>query len=100
VAREVADTARYGRLDTAGGRVLGFIEKGVTGPGLINAGCYVLAAEALDDFAPGQPFSLEADFLARAVAQRRFDLFVTNGQFIDIGVPEDYARAQTELAGR
>lgn len=99
VAREVPDTARYGRLDTADGRVLGFVEKGADGKGLINAGCYVLPADILDGFAPGQPFSLENDFLAKAVSTRRFDLFVTDGHFIDIGIPEDYARAQTELAG-
>lgn len=99
VAREVPDTTRYGRLDIADGRVLGFAEKFMEGQGLINAGCYVLPADILDGFMPGQPFSLETDFLAKAVTARRFDLFVTNGYFIDIGIPEDYARAQTELAG-
>jgi D-glycero-alpha-D-manno-heptose 1-phosphate guanylyltransferase len=99
VAREVPDTARYGRLHTEHGRVLGFIEKGADGPGLINAGCYVLSDGILDGFALGQPFSLEADFLAKATGEQRFDLFVTNGHFIDIGIPEDYAHAQTELAG-
>lgn len=99
VAREVPDTARYGCLDTAHGRVLGLAEKGVAGPGLINAGCYVLPSDILDGFALGEAFSLEADFLAKTAGKQRFDLFVTNGHFIDIGVPEDYARAQTELAG-
>jgi D-glycero-alpha-D-manno-heptose 1-phosphate guanylyltransferase len=99
VACEVPDTARYGRLATGRGCVLGFAEKGVTGPGLINAGCYVLPTDILDEFPSGEPFSLEADFLANAVGKQRFDLFVTNGRFIDIGVPEDYVRAQTELAG-
>jgi D-glycero-alpha-D-manno-heptose 1-phosphate guanylyltransferase len=97
VAREVPDTTRYGRLDSDDGQVMGFVEKGVTGPGLINAGCYVLPTDILNSFAPGHPFSLEADFLAKAVGMQRFDLFVTNGQFIDIGIPEDYARAQSEL---
>lgn len=99
VAREVPDTARYGRLEAADGRILGFAEKGAAGQGLINAGCYVFPVGILDGFVPGQPFSLETDFLARAVSARRFDLFVTNGHFIDIGIPEDYARAQTELTG-
>lgn len=98
VARDVPDTARYGRLDTSNGRVLGFVEKGVAGPGLINAGCYVLPTDILNSFALGQPFSLETDFLAKAAGMQRIDLFVTHGHFIDIGVPEDYARAQTELA--
>jgi D-glycero-alpha-D-manno-heptose 1-phosphate guanylyltransferase len=53
----------------------------------------------LDAFPAGAAFSLETDYLPTAVASRRFDLFVTSGKFIDIGVPEDYERAQNELAG-
>lgn len=99
VAREVPDTTRYGRIDTLHNRVLRFREKGLAGPGLINAGCYVLPIAILDEFPFGGTFSLEADFLAKAVTQQRFDVFVTKGQFIDIGIPEDFVRAQTELAG-
>ncbi|NOT82076.1 MAG: NTP transferase domain-containing protein [Gallionella sp.] len=99
VARALPDTARYGRLDVVNDRVLGFSEKGLVGSGLINAGCYVLPRDILDEYPCGQPFSLEVDFLAKAVTQQRFDAFVTMGHFIDIGIPEDFARAQTELAG-
>jgi D-glycero-alpha-D-manno-heptose 1-phosphate guanylyltransferase len=100
VAREVPNTARYGRLLVQEGFVKGFTEKGIVGPGLINAGCYVFDRAQLDDYPLYQPFSLEADCLAKAVATMPVDVFVTQGQFIDIGVPEDYQRAQTELAGR
>lgn len=99
VARFVPDTTRYGRLDTANGRVQGFCEKGEGGSGLINAGCYVFPKTILDHFPIGQAFSLETGFLAKAVTLERFDLFVTKGRFVDIGVPEDFVRAQTELAG-
>jgi len=99
VARQVPDTARYGRLEKHNGRIISFAEKGLTGPGLINAGCYVLPTGILDGFEPNQPFSLEVDFLAKAVRSQRFDLFVANGLFIDIGMPEDYSRAQIELLG-
>ncbi len=98
VAREVADTKRYGRLDVVDGQVRGFFEKGAAGPGLINAGCYVLPRGILDAFEPGKPFSFETDFLHGAVKQQRFDVFVSRGYFIDIGVPDDFARAQVELA--
>jgi D-glycero-alpha-D-manno-heptose 1-phosphate guanylyltransferase len=98
VGREVPDTARYGRLLVEGDRATGFTEKGVGGPGLINAGCYVFRRGQLDLFPLNHPFSLEADYLAVAVAKGEFDVFVTRGQFIDIGVPEDYFRAQTELS--
>lgn len=100
VGREVPDTSRYGRLLVEEGRVTGFAEKGAAGPGLINAGCYVLASDQLASagFSLYQPFSIETDYLALEVARQPVDVFVTQGQFIDIGVPEDYALAQTLLS--
>jgi len=98
VAREVPDTARYGRLDVSGDYVAGFAEKGMAGPGLINAGCYVFPCDILNGFSMDVPFSLENDFLMKAVTRQQFEIYVTNGHFIDIGVPEDYTNAQIELA--
>ncbi|MDR2548592.1 MAG: nucleotidyltransferase family protein [Desulfobulbus sp.] len=95
IGRNVEDTARYGRLQTEGARVTAFMEKGVPGPGLINAGCYILPPSILDGFPPETPFSLEEKFLQPFVTKHPMLLFVTDGVFIDIGVPEDYARAQT-----
>lgn len=100
VAREVEDTARYGRLLIEGEQVKGFVEKGVTGPGLINAGCYVLPVGLIEAAGLVAPFSLEADYLDAQVKREPFRVFVTDGMFIDIGVPEDYLRAQTDLVGR
>lgn len=100
VGREVQDTGRYGRLLTMQDQVIGFTEKSVSGPGLINAGCYVFDRKQLDSFPLNEAFSLEADYLAKTVCHSSLDLFVTNGQFIDIGIPEDFLRAQTELANR
>jgi D-glycero-alpha-D-manno-heptose 1-phosphate guanylyltransferase len=70
----------------------------MSGPGEINAGCYVLRKGQLDGFSLGHAFSLETEFLIPAVARGEFDVFETHGLFIDIGVPEDYARAQVDLA--
>lgn len=97
VGRQVPDTARYGRLVVEDGRVISFAEKGMTGPGLINAGCYVLPRDALSQFPVLKPFSIETDFLMQAVAHTRVEVFVSKGMFIDIGIPEDYARAQQLL---
>lgn len=99
VVREVPDTARFGRVEMCDGRVNAFIEKGKSGPGLINAGCYVLPKRALDSFLLGQPFSLETEYFVKYLQRIQFDGFVTHGRFIDIGVPNEYALAQTELAG-
>lgn len=98
VGREVPDASRYGRLLIADGVVTGFAEKGMSGPGLINAGCYVLNRHQLDGFLPGSAFSLEGDFLTGEVLSGTFDIYVTSGKFIDIGVPDDFQRAQSELA--
>ena len=99
VVREVPDTARFGRVEMNGGQVTAFLEKGMAGTGLINAGCYVLPRRALEAFPLGQNFSIETEYLAKELGRIYFDGFVTCGRFIDIGVPEDYARAQIELAG-
>lgn len=99
VVREVPDTARFGRVAMRDGRINAFLEKGKSGAGLINAGCYVLPRHALDDFPLGLPFPLETEYFIKSLQDIWFDGFVTHGRFIDIGVPDDYALAQTELAG-
>lgn len=100
VTRAVEDVARYGAMTVDGGTVTGFLEKSSSGPGLINAGCYILPVDILNAYPASKAFSLEGDFLASAVGRRRFEVFETHGLFIDIGVPEDYSRAQTLLIGR
>jgi D-glycero-alpha-D-manno-heptose 1-phosphate guanylyltransferase len=99
VVREVIDTARFGKIEMRDGQIIAFLEKGVTGSGLINAGCYVLPQNLLDDFPLNKPFSIETEFFIESLQRIRFDGFVTHGRFIDIGVPDDYALAQTVLAG-
>jgi D-glycero-alpha-D-manno-heptose 1-phosphate guanylyltransferase len=100
VACEVRDSDRYGRLLIDSGRVVGFSEKGETGPGLINAGVYVIDSLSLKARQRDGAFSLERDFLGPMVSSRQVDVFVSGGIFIDIGVPEDYLRAQSLLADR
>jgi D-glycero-alpha-D-manno-heptose 1-phosphate guanylyltransferase len=91
----VPDAKRYGRLMTHEGQVIGFSEKGTAGYHLINAGCYVFYRHQLDHFELNKSFSLEKDYLSYAVKQIRMPVFVANGVFIDIGVPEDYAKVQS-----
>ena len=97
VLRSVADTARYGSVDVSDGIVTGFAEKGGSGTGLINAGVYLLPADIFTRVGLAGRFSLEADLLQRHCAALRVRAWPTDAYFIDIGVPEDYARAQTEL---
>ena len=64
----------------------------------INAGCYVFPKAIDRDFPGDAAFSLEADFLQGAVTRMPIHFFVSSGDFIDIGVPDDYERAQSQLA--
>jgi len=98
VACAVEDTARYGRIEVQEELVSAFREKGMAGPGLINAGCYVVPRNLLEEYPAGQAFSFETDFLARSIGARKLRVCIATGRFIDIGVPEDYARAQRELS--
>lgn len=95
---EVDDVARYGSvLIDKDGRLIGFSEKGKNGPGKINAGAYLLSKEIFSTFVHDDPFSFESDFLPELIRQQ--DVYVTSagGRFIDIGTPEDFARAQEYL---
>jgi D-glycero-alpha-D-manno-heptose 1-phosphate guanylyltransferase len=87
---EVADRARYGGVQVRDGRVRGFVEKGHAGPGAINAGLYHLRARVFDAFEAGSPFSLEAAVLPALASSGRLGAVPIEGEFTDIGVPEDY----------
>jgi D-glycero-alpha-D-manno-heptose 1-phosphate guanylyltransferase len=97
---QVPDAARYGALELQGDRVRGFVAKGRAGPGLINAGTYLLSAALLQTIPAGRPFSFEQELLMPRVGEIRPLAFVAAGLFIDIGVPEDYTRAQALFAQR
>jgi D-glycero-alpha-D-manno-heptose 1-phosphate guanylyltransferase len=97
IGREVLDVSRYGCLFEKDGVAMRFSEKGMSGSGLINAGCYVITPNQLENFKLNTPFSLEEDFLRPAVLKGDFDIFITKGLFVDIGIPKDYRRAANLL---
>jgi D-glycero-alpha-D-manno-heptose 1-phosphate guanylyltransferase len=99
VLREVADVSRYGHMTVDGQRIVSLQEKGGAGPGLINGGIYLVNRAAFLANAPAGAFSLERDLLPIWVARRAAAYTIANAYFIDIGVPADLERAQTELAG-
>jgi len=100
VCRTVNDIERYGSILCEGDKIIGFGEKNHNGFGLINAGTYILEKKLFQDFHRDQPFSLEIDFLPSAVKKYNFSAFISNGKFIDIGVPEDYFMAQSILKNK
>jgi len=91
--------ARYGGVLVEERRIIGFQEKGRTGPGWINAGAYVLHRDLQWPVELAERFSFETDFLAPETGHLGPAAYEVDGFFLDIGVPEDLDRAQTELAG-
>jgi D-glycero-D-manno-heptose 1,7-bisphosphate phosphatase len=92
--RSVEDAGRYGAVSLTGNKITGFHEKGTTGPGLINAGIYVLNRDIVG-LITGMPSSIEKDIFPQLVANGTIEGRVFDGAFIDIGIPSDFDRAQT-----
>lgn len=95
---KVKNAKRYGTVQVnADSRVVGFVEKaGGDRPGLINGGVYVFNRAVFEHILEA-PASLEKDIFPRLLSQGVYAL-EQHGMFIDIGTPEDYARAQ-QLCG-
>ncbi len=96
--QKVPDASRYGSLDIEQDHICGFFEKGRSGLGVINGGVYLLSCDLFDSYTLPPVFSFETDLLMPYVSEIRPLAFPAKGIFIDIGVPEDYARAQKLLA--
>jgi D-glycero-D-manno-heptose 1,7-bisphosphate phosphatase len=96
--RREAPGARFGVVQLDGdGRVAGFAprpEGGATGP--INGGIYLLDRAVVDRIGEGM-VSLEADIFPRLAAERRIRGTLFDGDFLDIGIPDDFALAQTAI---
>lgn len=96
----VEDAGRYGAVELdAAGRVSAFREKNPQpAPGLINAGVYALERRVFELAPPEKKFSFEQAVLQAHAASAGFAGFIaTDATFIDIGIPEDFYRAQTLL---
>jgi len=97
--REVESASRYGSVTiNSDGRITGFAEKNSSeNAGLINAGIYLISRKYFVDYPLPETFSLEKDFIEKIYQENEIYGFPDSGYFIDIGIPEDYARAQTEF---
>jgi D-glycero-alpha-D-manno-heptose 1-phosphate guanylyltransferase len=97
VVRRVPDSSRYGAVALKDGWVDAFGEKRSSEPGFVNAGAYYLRRRTFSAFELPTAFSIERDLFQPHARQMRLRGYVAAGDFIDIGVPEDYDRAQIDL---
>ena len=90
---------RFGVVDLAADqKVIAFREKMHFDSGLINGGCYILNVRRFIAQMRQDKFSFEKDYLEKQVENGRVYGQEQHVYFIDMGVPEDYRRAQKELS--
>lgn len=89
---------RYGivNADTKG-VITSFEEKQFREEGLINGGVYLINREAFLKRQLPEKFSFEKDYLEPYAGQKKFFGYISDGYFIDIGIPDDYEQAQVDF---
>ncbi|MEI7470957.1 MAG: HAD-IIIA family hydrolase [Chitinophagaceae bacterium] len=97
--KPMEDFDRYGSVELSSkGIVITFKEKQHLEKGLINGGVYALSVAPLLALGLPSKYSFEKDFLEIQARNAVVYGLAQDRYFIDIGIPEDYQRAQTELS--
>lgn len=78
-------------------KVIGFEEKQYQAEGNINGGVYLLNKNKFNELDFEKKFSFEKDFLEKEFSHLNFNGFISNGYFLDIGIPQDYKQAQADF---
>lgn len=99
VIRELDDVSRFGALERDENlRITGFWEKSQkSGSGFINGGVYIFNKRFFESQNLPDKFSLEKDFFEKIYKTEKMYGVLCRQYFIDIGVPEDYAKAQDDF---
>jgi D,D-heptose 1,7-bisphosphate phosphatase len=94
--RAVPDVSRFGPAWLEGDQIVKFAERPeVDGPGLINGGVGVLSRAVLKRLPAEGAVSIEREIYPHMATDGVLRGHVYDRPFIDIGVPEDFARAQS-----
>jgi len=96
-AKKMFNFNRYGILQTKGSKIIAFDEKRQIDEGLINAGVYIIDREFFLSLNLPEKFSMEKDYMEKFFSTHEFNAFEFEGYFIDIGIPEDYEKAQRDF---
>jgi D-glycero-alpha-D-manno-heptose 1-phosphate guanylyltransferase len=89
---------RYGVVELESDHSIhNFIEKQFFQNGDINAGLYILNVQDFLNRGLPSRFSFEKDYLGEFLLSKKFFGNIQDVYFIDIGIPEDFIRAQDEL---
>lgn len=96
--KHMQETGRYGLVETNNsGRITAFREKDPqSGSGWINGGIYLINRQIFSNISD-QKFSIENDLFKVSCSTLYMQSFRTDASFLDMGIPEDYDKAQTFL---
>lgn len=102
LTKKMIEINRYGVIEIDNnGRILNFKEKGDYNIGLINAGTYLINVKSFKRYTSGKTiFSVEKNYLEFYVNKLNFYGVEGNGYFIDIGIPEDYEKANKDFEAK
>lgn len=88
---------RYGCVESNDNNlVIAFTEKGYRESGNINGGIYLASKNIFDNYDLDEKFSFE-EFMQVNFEKLKISIKVFENYFIDIGIPEDYEKAQNEI---
>ncbi|HOX75284.1 MAG TPA: nucleotidyltransferase family protein [Bacteroidales bacterium] len=93
--KRMTDFDRYGTVELDNNRILRFNEKRYCSEGLINGGIYIAKRRFIKSWQMPDKFSLEKDILEKEAGKSILKGIVFDEPFLDIGVPEDYMRAES-----
>lgn len=94
----IANCYRYGEVRmNEDSTIIAFNQQGSSLAGLINTGVYLFEKSLFKEINVPEKFSFEKDFLTQHLSVIKPKGFVANNYFIDIGIPDDYARARREF---
>ena len=89
---------RYGAVTINESKIItAFTEKKYMEKGLINGGVYLINKNSFNKLNLPQKFSFEKDFLEKYLHILTMIGVQDNGYFIDIGIPEDFKKANEEI---
>jgi D-glycero-alpha-D-manno-heptose 1-phosphate guanylyltransferase len=92
--------SRYGTVECRDNTIHKFLEKKFCSKGLVNGGIYLMSRHLLESGNFPEVFSLEKDLLEKEAGSGMLKCQLFDDPFIDIGIPEDYRKAQTLLKFR
>lgn len=96
--KKMTNFDRYGGVHINDrGIITAFEEKKPTAEGLINGGIYIIDRETFLAKNLPSKFSFEKEYLEKYINDKKFYGYADDGYFIDIGIPQDYEKAQSDF---